>query len=292
MSKPHVALLGLGIMGTGMAGRLLSAGFPLTIYNRNQAKAEAIAGAGAMLAKTPREAAGNADVVISMVSDDVASREVWLGENGALSGARAGSHLIESSTLTVKWVMELAAAATQKSCAFLDAPVTGSKPQAAAGQLLFLVGGSADALATVRPVLAVMGRDAIHLGPTGSGARLKLINNFLCGVQAASLAEAMSMIDAGGLDPEKALAVLTAGAPGSPLIKTVSARVAARDTDRNFILRLMAKDLGYARDEAQRNGFTSEMASAALRVFTGAIEKGHGDEDFSAVVNSLRPNRG
>jgi 3-hydroxyisobutyrate dehydrogenase len=143
----------------------------------------------------------------------------------------------------------------------------------------------------VQPVLAAMGRDAIHLGPTGSGARLKLINNFLCGVQAASLAEAVSMIDAGKLDSEKALAVLTAGAPGSPLIKTISARVAARDTDRNFILRLMAKDIGYARDEAQRNGLSSEMASAALRVFTSAIEKGHGDEDFSAVVNSLRTNR-
>lgn len=292
MSKPHVAFLGLGIMGTGMAGRLLSAGFPLTIYNRNQTKAAELAGTGAKLAKTPREAAANADVIISMVSDDVASREVWLGENGALPGARAGSHMIESSTLTVKWVLELAAEATQKSCAFLDAPVTGSKPQAAAGQLLFLVGGSADDLATVRPVLAVMGRDSIHLGPTGSGARLKLINNFLCGVQAASLAEAISMIDAGGLDPDKALAVLTAGAPGSPLIKTISARVAAGDTDRNFILRLMAKDLGYARDEAQREGFTSEMASAALRVFTNAIDKGHGDEDFSAVVNSLWPNRG
>jgi 3-hydroxyisobutyrate dehydrogenase len=274
-----------------MAGRLLSAGFPLTIYNRNPTKAATLAGAGAKLARTPREAAANADVIISMVSDDVASREVWLGENGALSSAHAGSHLIESSTLTVKWVLELAAAAAQKGCAFLDAPVTGSKPQAAAGQLLFLVGGSADDLASVQPVLAVMGRDAIHLGPTGSGARLKLINNFLCGVQAASLAEAMSMIDAGGLDPEKAIAILTAGAPGSPLIKTISARVAAGDTDRNFILRLMAKDLGYARDEAQRSGLTSEMASAAFRVFTSAVEKGHGDEDLSAVVNSLRPKR-
>jgi 3-hydroxyisobutyrate dehydrogenase len=279
-------------MGTGMAGRLLSAGFPLTIYNRNQDKAAALAGAGVKLAKTPREAAENSDVIVSMVSDDVASREVWMGANGALSGARPRSHLIESSTLTVKWVLELAVAATQKSCAFLDAPVTGSKPQAAAGQLLFLVGGSADDLATVRPILAAMGRDAIHLGPTGSGARLKLINNFLCGVQAASLAEAVSMIDAGKLDSAKALAVLTAGAPGSPLIKTVSARVAAGDTDRNFILGLMAKDLGYARDESQRNGLTSEMALAALRVFTSAIENGHGDEDFSAVVNSLRTNVG
>lgn len=287
MSKQRVAFLGLGIMGQGMAGRLLSAEFPVTVYNRNPAKAHGLAKLGARVANTPSDAAEDADVVIAMVSDDAASREIWLGASGALAGCRPGTCLIEASTLSVQWVTELAAAAAKQKCEFLDAPVTGTKPHAAEGQLLFLVGGSADALERVRAVLEVMSRDIIYLGPTGSGARLKLINNFLCGVQAASLAEAMSMIHAGGLDPEKSLSVLMAGAPASPLIKLISARAASGDKDTNFILRLMAKDLSYARDEAKRAGLTTETSSAALQIFKMAIEKGHGDKDFSAIVNSL-----
>jgi 3-hydroxyisobutyrate dehydrogenase len=288
VSKPRVALLGLGIMGAGMAGRLGSAKFPLAVYNRNRKKAEGFVGWGAVVAESPREAASEADVVISMLADDVASREVWLGENGALADIRPGTHLIESSTLTVPWILELAQAAALRNCQLLDAPVTGSKAHAAAGELLFLVGGPAETLAAVRPVLEVLGREVVHLGPNGSGARLKLINNFLCGVQAASLAEAVSMIHGGGLDAEKSLAVLTGGAPGSPLVKTISARAAAGDFDPNFILRLMAKDLGYAVEQAERSGLALETGAAALAIFKRAIEKGHGEEDFSAVVKSLR----
>src|SRR4029077_7948135 len=152
--------------------------------------------AGAFVAASPREAASRADIIISIVGDDLASRAVWLGENGALAGAARNSVLVESSTLTVAWVKELAVAAAQRGCELLDAPVTGTKPHAASGELLFLVGGSASALATARPVLSVLSRDIVHLGPTGGGALLKLINNFMAGVQAASFAEAVSLIEA------------------------------------------------------------------------------------------------
>jgi 3-hydroxyisobutyrate dehydrogenase len=288
MSKPRVAILGLVIMGSGMAGRLLATGFPLTVYNRNKERTARFARDGASVADSPREAASQAELVISMVADDVASRSVWLGENGALGGVSPGSVLIESSTLSVAWVRELAAAAAERKCELLDAPVTGSKPHAAAGELLFLVGGSAAALAKARTALSVLGRDAIHLGPNGSGALLKLINNFLCGVQAASFAEAASMIRAGGLDSEKAASVLTNGAPGSPLVKAISARAAAGDSTPNFLLRLMAKDLEYAIREAARNGLSLQTAEAALEIFRRAVAQGHGDEDFSAVIKSLR----
>ena len=290
MSKPRVAILGLGIMGSGMAGRLLSAGFPVTVYNRNREKAAPFSSAGAFVAASPREAASLSDIIISMLADDVASREVWLGENGALSGASPGSVLIESSTLTVGWIVELAAAADERGCEFLDAPVTGTKPHAASGELLFLVGGSASALDKARPVLSVLGRDVVHLGPNGSGALLKLINNFVSGVHAASFAEAASMVDASGLDREKALSVLTNGAPGSPMVKTISARAAAGDLTVNFVLRLMAKDLRYAVEEAARRGLKLHTAASALEVFNYAIARGHGEEDLSAVIKSLRQN--
>jgi 3-hydroxyisobutyrate dehydrogenase len=288
MSKPRVAILGLGIMGSGMAGRVLSAGFPLVVFNRNRDKAVPFASKGAILADSPKQAAAQADIVLSIVADDVASREVWLGENGALAGAAAGAVLIESSTLTVGWVLQLAQGAAQKKCQFLDAPVTGTKPHAAAGQLLFLVGGPAPAVEIARPVFAVTGRDLVHLGPHGSGARMKLINNFVCGVQAASLAEAASLIQNGGLDAEKAFSVLTDGAPGSPLVKTLTERVSSGSGEVNFELRLMAKDLAYAMDDASRNGLALETANAALNVFKRAIERGHGHQDLSAVITATR----
>ncbi|HXP41241.1 MAG TPA: NAD(P)-dependent oxidoreductase [Candidatus Acidoferrales bacterium] len=286
MAKPNVAILGLGIMGSGMAQRLLSANFPLTVYNRNRAKSIPFAANGAFVAESPREAASHAQIILSMVADDVASRQVWLGAEGALAGVSPSSVLIESSTLSLGWIKELETAAAELGCEFLDAPVTGTKPHAASGELLFLVGGSRDALDAARPVFSVLGRDAIHLGPSGSGALMKLVNNFVCGVQAASFAEALSLIDAGGLDRDKAVSILTGGAPGSGIVKRVADRVAANDFTPNFGLRWMAKDLAYAIGTASARGIPLRTAAAALSIFREAIAEGHGDEDFSAVAKS------
>jgi 3-hydroxyisobutyrate dehydrogenase len=286
MAKTNVAILGLGIMGAGMANRLLSGQFSLAVYNRNREKALPFASLGALIASSPREAASRAQIILSMVADDVASREVWLGENGALAGVAPNSILIECSTLSVAWAKELAAASAKHGCQFLDAPVTGTKPHAASGELLFLVGGSAETVAAARPVFAVLGRDVVHLGPVGSGALMKLINNFLCGVQAASLGEGLAMINAGGLDRDKALSILTTGAPGSGIVKRVAERVTTDDFTPNFALRWMAKDLSYAVGEAAKSGISLQTAAAALSLFQNAIAQGHGDEDFSAVSKS------
>lgn len=288
MSQPRIAFLGLGIMGGGMARRLLTSGFPLTVFNRNAEKSKPFAAAGAQVAGSPREAAAQADFIISMVADDTASRSLWLGEHGALAAARSGAVCIECSTVTVNWVRELAAAAAQKKCEFLDAPVTGSKTQAASGELSFIVGGEAATLDKARPVLAAMSKAIIHLGPTGSGALLKLINNFVCGVQIAALAEAMAMIERSGLDRAKALEILTNGAPGSPLVKAVSTRMTTPDFTPNFMLRLMAKDLGYAILEGGKLSVELTTAAAALEAFQRAIAAGHGEQDIAAVVAPLR----
>lgn len=289
MSTPaRIAFLGLGTMGTGMAGRLLDGRFPLAVYNRSSAKADALRARGATVAATPRQAADGADVVVSMVADDEASGRVWLGDDGALAGAKRGAVLVECSTVSPAWVRTLAASAEQRGCKLLDAPVTGSKPQAAAGQLLFLVGGSAAALEIARPALAAMSRDILHLGPTGSGALLKLINNFVCAAQVATLAEAIALIERTKLDPDKALSVLTDGAPGSPLVKTISARMTSRDFTPNFSLKLMIKDVSYAIDEAAAHSAPLSMAGATLAVMQEALRRGHGEEDFSAVIEPLR----
>jgi 3-hydroxyisobutyrate dehydrogenase len=291
MSKPSVAILGLGIMGSGMARRLLSADFSLAVYNRNRKKCLPFAAEGAFVAASPREAASRSRIILSMVADDAASRDVWLGELGALSGASPSSVLIESSTLSLAWVTNLAASASERGCHFLDAPVTGTKPHAASGELLFLVGGAAEGLDAARPVFSVLGRDVIHLGPTGSGTLMKLVNNFLCGVQAASFAEALSLIDAGRLDRAKAMSILNGGAPGSGILNRMAERVAADDFTPSFALRWMAKDLAYAIDSAFSEGVSLPLATAALSVFQQAIATGYGDEDFSAVTKSPQKRR-
>jgi 3-hydroxyisobutyrate dehydrogenase len=288
MSQSRIAFLGLGLMGSGMAGRLIGAGFPLTVFNRNAARAGPLVDKGAQLAASPREAAAGAEIIISMLADNAASRAVWLGPDGALAGAAPGTLLIESSTLSVGWVRELAAIAARQKLELIDAPVTGSRPHAAAGELVFLVGGTAEALQRARPVLSVMGRDIVHVGPLGGGAMLKLINNFVCGVQIVALAEAMAMIERSGLDPERAAPVLTNGAPGSPLVKMMGARMSARDYTPNFMMRLMAKDLAYAITEAKGQSLRLASAEMALGVLKRAMESGRGDQDVSAVVEMKR----
>jgi len=282
-----IAVMGLGNMGAGMARNLLKRGFPVIVYNRSPQRAEAFSQEGARVALSPRQAAEQADVIISMLADDVASRSAWIGDDGALRAAKKGAVLIESSTLSPAWVSQLCAAATGHGCEFLDAPVTGSKVQAENGELLFLVGGDISTLDKVRDPLAAMSRGVVRLGPTGSGARMKLINNFLCGVQTAALAEAMAFVENSGLDRVKAIEILLNGAPGSPMVKTIAPRMAAQDYKPFFAVRLMSKDLAYAVDEAQQHGVTLTTGQAALERFRKAVP-GWGDQDLSAVVEPLR----
>jgi 3-hydroxyisobutyrate dehydrogenase len=290
-SRAPVAFLGLGVMGAGMARRLVDVGFPVAVYNRTPEKAAPIVEAGARLAASPRDAARDAAVIVSMVADDAASRGLWLGDDGALAAAAPGTVLVEASTVSPQWIAELAVAAEQANCRLLDAPVTGSRTHAAEGQLLFLVGGADDALETARPVLAAMSRGVVHVGPLGSGALLKLANNFLCGVQAAALAECVTFVERAGLDRDVALRVLSEGAPGSPLVRALSARMADGDYAPHFHLELMAKDLAYAGDAARRVGVALHTAAAARGRFTDAVEAGLGGRDFSAVVEPIRGER-
>jgi 3-hydroxyisobutyrate dehydrogenase len=202
----------------------------------------------------------------------------------------AGAAVVESSTLSVDWVRELAAGAAARRCAFVDAPVTGSRNQAAAGELNFLVGGSADVVSRVTPVLSVMAKSITHLGPTGSGALVKLINNFVCGTQVASLAQAVALVERSSLDRDRTMTFLVGGAMGSPIVKTVAERMLTADFTTNFSVKLLAKDLNYAVAEARKLDVELTTARAALEVLDRAVREGHGDEDMAAAIRPLRPN--
>lgn len=288
MEKTKVALLGLGTMGSGMAKNLLKAGFPLTVYNRTPGKAEAVRGSGAMVAATPAEATRGANVVLAMVSDDDASRIAWLGDDGALAALQPGAIAIECSTLSPEWVAELNRHAAGRNVRFIDAPVTGSRMQAEAGQLNILAGGDPATLDAVRPVLEAISKKVYALGPVGSGAQLKLVNNFLSGVQVASFAEALAWIERNGLNRDVAIDFLKSGAPGSPIFASMGERMTRRTYEVNFLLRLMDKDLRYAQAAAAALGVPLSTGAAAEALFSKAKNEGHGEQDMSAVVEVLR----
>jgi 3-hydroxyisobutyrate dehydrogenase len=259
------------------------------LFNRSTDKYERFANTKAVTCASPAQAASGADVVISMVSNDSASIAVWHDPGGALETIGAGAVVVESSTVSLQRVRELSEAVERKGAHFLDAPVTGSKNQAIAGALKFLVGGDQAVVDNVRPVLAAMSTDTILLGPVGSGTAFKLVNNFICGVQVAALAEGLAMLSAFNLDKNIATNVLAKGAAGSPILQVVLERHAAGDFTPNFAAALMLKDLDYAINDASRNGVTLLTAEAARQRFSEAVAAGNGEKDIASLLLMFRP---
>lgn len=285
----QVALLGLGIMGSGMAGNLLKKGFPLTVYNRTRAKAEPFATEGARIADSPAEAAEGADVILSMVGDDNASRAVWLGEHGALSRAKTGAVAIECSTLTTDWIRELAQLAAERGCKFLDVPVTGSKAAAADGKLTLLVGGGAETLEAVRPVLEAFGSTIAHLGPIGAGATYKLINNMMAAVQLAALAEGLALAERVGLNLEALVPLINNGAINSNMVKGKLPRMIEQRYDNpDFMLKWLEKDVRYALELGEASHAPLKTVQAALEIIRAARDKDLGELDMAATFEGAR----
>jgi len=279
-----IAVLGLGAMGARMATRLVAAGHAVTVWNRSSQATQPLRALGATVASTPRMAVQGAEIVIAMVFDDAASRTVWLDENtGALGGLSASALAMESSTLTPAWVQELGAAVTARGAAFIDAPVAGSRPQAEAGQLIFMAGGEAAAVERARPVLLQLGGALHHVGPLGSGAWLKLVVNSLFATQVAAVAEQLGLLRAAGVDPERALAALKA----MPVISAAAGGAATLMLARNFApqapVDLIAKDLAYAVRSAERVGATLPITAAAAERYKAASAAGFGEENLVAV---------
>lgn len=286
----HVTLLGLGTMGQGMAGQLLKAGFALTVYNRTANKAAALAAAGAKPSTSPHEAVREADVIISMVSNDDASRQVWLGEQGALSGAKVGAVLVECSTLSPGWVRELAQLADSRQLPFLDIPVNGSRDAAATGNLLLLVGGPSAAMEQIRPVLEAISRQIVHLGPVGSGTAMKLARNMLVAVQTLALGEALTLTRRAGLNMDQVAEVLTidGGLSNGLMKRNVPIMMQRAYGKPDFFLQHMRKDVSYALRLAGEVAAALPAAAATREVYALAGNQGHDEKEFVAVFEVLQ----
>ena len=289
MSK--VAFCGLGQMGTPMAACLVRAGHDVVVWNRTAAKAEALEAAGARVAGSPGEAARGAEFAITMLGTPDAVRQVILGAEGIVTALEPGATVMEMSTIGPTTVVDLAqrlnaARSGEGEVAFVDAPVLGSVPQAAAGDLRIFVGGFEEAMARCRKVLEAMG-EPVHVGPTGAGAAVKLVVNSALGAAMGCLGEAIALGDAWGLNEDILLDALE-GSPLGPTVTRKRQNIEAEAYPPNFKLALARKDMALVVDAAERAGLHLRIAHAAKDWFDEADESGLGDLDYSAVVAQIR----
>lgn len=278
-----VAFIGLGAMGSRMAMNLHATGHKLRVYNRDKAKTKAFAEKGIEVCDSPATAAKGAEFVCSIVSDDVATREVMLGASGVIGAAAPGTIVLDSSTNTPAMAKEVARAAAAKGIAYLDAPVSGSMAQAQAKELVILVGGDKAAFDKAQPVLLAMGRMVRRIGDSGAGATLKLINNMLGATLTAAIGEAAMAAEAAGLDRDATMEVLAEGAAGSRLMKTKLPKIFKRDFTPQFQLELMDKDLRYFLQLAQDLDRPAPIASLIRSQYQAAKRAQYGKLDSCAV---------
>ena len=285
-----VSVLGLGAMGSRMARKLLDAGHGVTVWNRTSVRTDALVSAGASVASSPRSAAALSDIVIAMVRDDDASRAVWSGLDGALAGLGDGAIAIEMSTLTPDRARQFAADVAEAGGRCLDAPVVGTRPHVEKGILTVLVGGDADVLDEARPVLDAFAGTIRHVGAHGTGMAAKLAVNALFAVQAAAVAEALAALDAEGIPPADAAALLGAMPTASPAAARIGELMAEGATAPNFPVSLVAKDLSYGRALVEAAGTESHVIGAAAAAFADAERRGLGDLDIAGIAQ-LYANR-
>jgi 3-hydroxyisobutyrate dehydrogenase len=285
-TKPSVGFIGMGHMGSGMARRLLDAGYPVTVFDRTPAHAEPLKQRGASVAQTPRDLAARSDVVMVCVTDDDAQAQVTLGPDGALAGVREGAAVIDLSTVSPGASRRLAQAAREHGVQVLDAAVSGSVPQVEQGSLVIFVGGEVETFEPCRPLLEVLGKSIFHMGPNGSGTTMKLVANTLLGLGMQALAEAIALGEKTGLEKTQLLDVLEQTAVLTPGQKAKLANVEREEYPTQFALSLIHKDLRLVLDEAYAASVPMPSTAAAQQMYAAAVANGL-DADFSVMIHFM-----
>ena len=286
----RIAFIGLGRMGSGMCGRLVAAGHDVAVSNRTPDKAAPLVTRGARWAASPREAADDADAAFVMVSDDDASRSVWLGPDGVLAGGpRPDALAVECSTLSYDWVRELAAEARSRGLRYVDAPVTGLPEAAATGRLTILLGADPEDLAAAEPLLAPLSEQRLHFGGVGAGTAYKLIVNLIGAIQIASVAEGMALAERAGLDLDQVATAIASGQAASPQVVRNSRRIADENhADVVFSGHLRRKDVAYALALAEELGLEVPFGRAASDGLDRLVASGLGDTNESSIIEVAR----
>lgn len=281
--KPKIGFIGLGLMGRPMVLNLLKAEFPVTIWNRTAAKSQELAKSGAQVAESAKDAAAQADVLITIVSDPPALESVLWG-GGALAALKRGSVYVDSSTVSPALAKRIAAECAGRGVDFLDAPVTGGTWGAEKGELVFMVGGEAGAVTKAEPVLGAMGKKWFHLGGHGAGQTVKLAMNLLLALEVQALAEALALVSGAGVPGENLIQVMQASMARAAVLDIKAPMILKQDFTPSFPLRLMHKDLGLALDLANQIGVPLPGCAASRETYNAVKGAAKEDVDYAAVA--------
>lgn len=286
-----IAFLGMGIMGSRMAANLAKAGHSVTVWNRTPGKAQSALAAGASETATPQGAAAQADILFTILSTPEAVESTALGPDGFLAGMRKGALWVDCSTVNPSFTRRMAAEAAARGMRFIDAPVSGSKPQAEAGQLVFYVGANPDDLEEIRPLLEKMGRAVHHLGPVGMGASFKIVNNMLGAQNLLAFSETLALGQALGIPLERMLEIFIGGPMVAPLLAGKVDKITSGQFDTDFPLQWMQKDLQLAALTAYEQGVALPLTNLAKELYMQAAQSGLAEADFSAIYAWVNRNR-
>jgi 3-hydroxyisobutyrate dehydrogenase len=283
-----VGFVGLGIMGQGMARNLLKAGFEVTVWNRTAGKMGPLVEVGGKAGQNPADVAAQSDVIVICVSDTPDVEAVILGERGILEGAKAGSLVVDCSTISPLATRELAKKLAEKNIAMLDAPVSGGSEGAAKGTLSIMVGGAAKDFERAMPVFQAMGKTITHVGEeNGAGQTVKLVNQILVVGHALAMGEALLFAQAGGVNLEKALKAVEAGAAGSWMLSNRGPQIIRRDWRPGFTIDLQQKDVRLVLDAADKLGVPLPGTGLIFQLYRSLQAQGLGSEGNHGLVKAL-----
>ena len=281
-----IGFIGTGIMGSRMAGHLLTAGHTLTVYNRTTAKAQPLADRGATLVHSPAAAAHDVDVLFTMLAHPRAVKAAASGEQGFLGALPKGALWMNGSTVNPSFAEEMGEWAAGQGVRYLDAPVAGSKPQAEGAQLVFFLGGTAEDVEQVKPLTEAMGQKAVHVGAVGKGSALKIVVNQQLAVSMAAFSEGVALGESQGLPREFVMGVLLNGPLVPPYLHAKREQILAGAFDQvAFPLQWIQKDLEMATHTAYETGATMPVSNAAKEAYRQAMRQGHGEADYSAIFD-------
>lgn len=280
--KARIGFIGLGIMGQSMAGHLLAAGHPLSVYNRSADKTTALVAKGAQACATPAQVAQQSDVIITMVGYPGDVEQVWLGAQGIIAHA-SNALLIDMTTSSPALAKKLADASAQASHQALDAPVSGGDVGARDAKLSIMVGGEAATFNKALPILQLMGTNIVHMGAAGAGQHTKMSNQIVIASTIMGVCEGLAYAKGAGLDSAALLQCIGGGAAGGFQLNVMGARIAKGDFAPGFFIEHFLKDLGIALDEAEKMGLQLPGASLARKLYKEMIDSGRGRLGIQAL---------
>ena len=286
--RGRVAFLGLGTMGAAMAANLARAGFAVTGWNRTPGRAPELEDLGVAMAGTPAAAVADTDIAVICVSDTPDVEAVLFGPDGVADGARAGTLIVDCSTIAPSGSWDFAKRLADRDLSMVDAPVSGGSEGAKNATLTIFVGGEESDVERARPVLTAMGRTITHVGPIGAGQAVKAVNQVILAGTYLGVAEGMVLAIKAGLDVSQVVEALGGGAAQSWVLANRSGRMIDNDYPLGFKVSLHRKDLGIALDLAAQLGAVLPVSALAAQLETGLIASSHGDDDMSALARSIR----